>query len=88
VTMKAGEPIPLKAVLDPKPPVTEMIAPQSAPLEQGATIDGFSFATHTTGGHHRKLPLWFKIVALIFLGWTALGLLAQAADIIYSLTGT
>jgi hypothetical protein len=86
--MKTGEPIPLKTVLDPKPPVTEMIAPPSIPLEQGATIDGFSFGTHTTGGHRRKLPHWFKIVALIFLGWTVLGLLAQAADIVYSLIRT
>jgi hypothetical protein len=83
--MRPGEPISLKAMLDPKPPVTEMVAPPAATLDQGARTDGFSFATHTTGGHRRKLPLWFKIVALIFLGWTALGLLAQAANIIYSL---
>lgn len=86
--MKPVEPISLNAALAPKPSVTEMIAPPAAPLEQGATIDGFSLATHTTGGHRRKLPLWFKIVALIFLGGIALSLLSQAAAIIYTLIRT
>jgi hypothetical protein len=83
--MKSGEPMSLKAVLDPKPPTIQMVASPSAPLDQGATTDGFSFATHTTGGNRRRLSFWFKVVALIFLGWTALGLLAQAAAIVSSL---
>ncbi len=83
--MKTGEPISLKAVLDPKPPTIEMVASPAAPLDPGATTDGFSFATHTTGGNRRRLSFCFKVVALIFLGWTALGLLAQAAAIISSL---
>ncbi len=83
--MKTGDTISLKAVLDPKPPTIEMVASPSAPMDPGATTDGFSFATHTTGGTRRRLSFWFKVVALIFLGWTALGLIAQAAAIVSSL---
>lgn len=83
--MTPGEPIFLKAVLDPKPPVTEMIAPPVAPPDHGAGTDGFSLATQTTGGTRRKLPFWFKIVALMFLGGIVLSLLSQAAAIFYSL---
>ena len=84
--MKPDRTLPLKDVLDPKSgPMVETIAPPSPLLEQGATIDGFSFATHTTGGHRRDVRFWFKIVAWIFLGWTALCLIAQAASIIYSI---
>jgi|GEM_PF-4841275 len=84
--MKPGEPLPLKDVLDPKSgPMVEMVVPHSPPPEQGAVIDGFSFATHTTGGRRRDLRFWFKIVAWIFVGWAALGLVVQAASVIYSI---
>jgi len=62
-----------------------MVVPPSPPPEPGAVIDGFSFATHTTGGRRRSLRFWFKIVAWIFVGWTALILIIQAASIIYSI---
>ena len=87
--MKAGEPIPLRDVLDPRPTTIETIAPPSRPYEREAAVDGFSFAVHSVGGGPRRRPrFWFKIVAWIFLGWTVLGLLIEAARIAYSLLHT
>jgi hypothetical protein len=84
--MKPVQPVPLRDVIDPERVTIETIPPPARSFEREAAVDGFSFATHSVGsGPPRRLPLWLKIVAWVFLAWTVIGLLAQAASIILNL---
>jgi hypothetical protein len=87
--MKHGDPRPVVDVLYPKLKTIETVASSSRPVAPEATIDGFSFATHSVGnGPRRRLGFSFKLIAWILLGLAALGLIAQAGIILFSLLYT
>jgi len=83
--VKASDPRTLDDVLNPKVETIRSVALPSQPSRPEATVDGFSFATHSLGSSpRRRLGFWFKIVAWVFLGWAALGLIAQAVTMMFS----
>lgn len=87
--MERRDPLPLADVLDPKVATIETVEASSRPFEREASVDGFSFATHSVGsGASRRRGFWFKVVAWIFLGCIALGLIAQAISVVFSILHT